>query len=128
MKRRMLLVSVVLVLFLLASCAAALQQGWNSRTPDEQARIIVGGLQDTLDAKFDEAKAFVAVNPQHQNLWKKNIIPAFDKANKTLKGTAELAQQSKISPADVYAKYKPDIDALMLYLVQIGLEKKGGGK
>jgi hypothetical protein len=121
--KRKVIYTLVLALFLLGGCTAVLQQAWNSKTPDEQARIIVSGLQKTLDQKFVEAKALVDTNPtKYGNLWKKNIVPAFDKANKTLKVIATLAQQSKIDPAQVYIQYKPDIDALMLYLIQLGMK------
>ena len=124
MKKRKLAIVFVLMAFLVAGCTAALQNAWNSKTPDEQARIIVSGLQKTLNQKFDEAKALVVVNPQYQEMWKKNILPAFDRANKTLRSFSELSFTGALTPAIVYAKYKPDIDALMLYLLKIGM--KGG--
>jgi len=116
-------VLLILCFFALTACTAALQQAWDGKTDDEKARIVVSGLQKTLDQKFTEAKGLVAVNPQYQDLWKKEIVPAFDKANKTLKSFSELAQTGKLEPAAVYVRYKPDIDALMLSLIKIGMKE-----
>ena len=121
LKRKVLFLMMGVIL--LAGCTAALQQAWNSKTPDEQARIIVSGLQKTLNTKFDEAKALVDSNPsKYKETWQKDIIPLFDRANKTLKNAAILAQQGKADPATVYAMYKPDIDALMVYLLKLGMK------
>ncbi len=122
MKRKF--VSVIMLMLFLSGCTAALQNAWNSKTPDEQARIIVSGLQKTLNQKFDEAKALVVVNPQYNDLWKKNILPAFDKANRTLFSFSSLSQAGTLTPTAVYTKYKPDIDALMLYLIKLGMKEK----
>jgi hypothetical protein len=120
--KRKLMFGILILAFLFSGCTAALQQAWDSKTPDEQARIVVSGLQKSLNQKFDEAKAVVAMNPQYQELWKLQIVPAFDKANKTLAKLLILANSGKTDPATVYAAYKPELDALMLYLIKIGMK------
>jgi type II secretory pathway component PulK len=130
MKRVSLVVMVVLSMFLLSSLlsgcslfqSTTVQESWNKLTPDEQARVIVGGLQKNLDQKFDEAKAIVVANPQYQDLWKTKIVPAFDKANKNLKSISELTQIGKMTPDQVYLKFKPELDTLMLYLIMLGMK------
>lgn len=127
MRKKVSMAAVVLMtMFLLASCSMfqqqTIQESWNKLTPDEQARVVVGGLQKNLNQKFDEGKAIVVANPQHQALWKGQIVPAFDKANKTLKSVSDLAQAGKITPEGVYAKFKPDLDALILLALQLGLK------
>lgn len=126
LRRTRLAVVLIMVMFLLSACSLfqqqTLKESWNKLTPDEQARIIVGGLQTTLDTKFDEGVALVKANPQLQPVWKDKVLPAFDKANKTLKDIAELAQAGKITPEGVYTKFKGDFDALILYALQMGLK------
>lgn len=122
---RMVMV-LFLVMFLMTSCSLfkdqTLKESWNKLTPDEQARIIVGGFQNTLDTKVVEGIALVKANPQIEPAWKTRVLPAFDKANKTLKSITELAQAGKITPEEVYTKFKQDFDQLILYALQIGLK------
>ncbi len=123
MKKKLFL-GLLAVCFVASGCTAALQNAWDGKTDDEKARIIVSGLQKTLSQKFDEAKAFVTANPQYQDIWKKDIVPAFDRCNTTLGKLAKLAQAGTLDPATVYSTYKPEFDALVLYLAKLGM--KGG--
>lgn len=117
----------MVILAIVAGCGttmSTLQEQWNKRTPDEQARIIVNGLQEQLDGAFDTGKAFVTANPKYQGKWLKEIVPAFKLANETLADVMNLAKAGQISPDQVYARAIPFINKVANYLVEIGAVKK----
>jgi hypothetical protein len=113
------IVVLVLALFLVASCAA-LKPKWNNLTPDEKARIILDGMQEQLNGLWNTANAYVAANPQYQDMWKVNGIPAFDAANKAIRSTVEIAMTEKITPNIVYDKVQPAINSVIGFLVSVG--------
>lgn len=115
---------ILLTTCLSLSACAGLQQSWDKLTPDQQARIIINGLQSNLTAKFEQAKVYVDLNPQYKPVWKGKIVPAFDEANQTLRGMTLLLSGAKLKPEEVYIKIKPKLDQILLYLIEIGLEKK----
>lgn len=103
----------------------SLQDQWSKLTPDQQARVVIGGLQKQLDLQFDQAKVIVAANPQYAPVWKSEIVPLFDKANKALKALAETAITVQLTPEAVYAKMQPMINELAIKLMSIGMQKGG---
>jgi len=122
MKKRVL-IPLLLIVFL-SGCAffQTVQEKWDKMTPDEQARVVLAGLQKQLGTKFDEAKILVDANPSYKPVWKSKVVPAFDKANKTLAKIQGLAMQGSITPDQVYLEFKADLDKLILYLLELGMK------
>ena len=116
MKRKLFAIWLML---LLVACAGV-QEKWNTLTPDQKARVVINDLQAQLDKKFDETKAYVALKPELQAVWKSDIVPAFDVANRALKSSMVLAQAGKIGPDQVYATVSP----LMANVVNLLLKYK----
>jgi hypothetical protein len=98
------------------------QEQWNKMTPDEQSRVVISGLQKQLNTKFDETKLFVTGKPELQDTWKRNLVPAFDTCNKSLLKMKGLAEKGQMTPDQVYITFKPELDKLILYLLQIGMK------
>jgi len=117
------LIPLLLIVFL-SGCAffQTVQEKWDKMTPDEQARVVLSGLQKQLGTKFDEAKAIVDANPAYKPIWKGKVLPAFDKANLTLAKIQGMAMKWPITPEQVYAEFKPDLDKLILYLLELGMK------
>jgi hypothetical protein len=119
--------AIVILAFLfifMSGCAyfQTTQEQWNKMTPDEQSRVVIAGLQKQLNTKFDEAKLFTAGKPELQDTWKKNLVPAFDTCNKSLAKIKGLAEKGQMTPDQVYITFKPELDKLILYLLQIGMK------
>ena len=123
--RNKLKVIAILILFLAFSlaCSQGFQAKWNALTPDEKARVIINDLQSQLNTKFDEAKAIVTLKPEYQTIWKTEIVPAFDMANKALKSASILAQQGKMTPDEVYAQITPLIAKVVNLTAKLTVKK-----
>lgn len=122
MKRQIKLLLVMVVFLSLVACAGV-QEKWNALTPDEKARVVVNDIQAQLNTLFDTGKAYVMANPKYQDKWKKEIIPAFDLANKTLASANILAKAGKITPDQVYGQVQPVLNSVIALLVSIGAVK-----
>jgi hypothetical protein len=115
----------ILVLFLLAgfvSGCAGLKAQWSSLPSDDKARIIVDDMQSQLNTAFDTADAYVKANPQYAEKWQKEILPAFDVANKAIKTSIDLAKAGKITYDDVLADARPLFNAVISLLQSIGVK------
>lgn len=115
---------VVLMIFFLMSCTtiATLQQQWNKLTPNEKARIVVGGFQDQLNTLFDIGKAYVDKNPDKLPVWKSQVVPAFDTANKALKGYIILIGAGTATPEMLYKEIPPVIKSVISLLTNMGVK------
>ena len=122
MKRRIKLFLVMVILMSLVACTG-IQEKWNALTPDEKARIVVNDIQAQLNTLFDTGKAYVVANPQYQEKWRTQVIPAFDLANKTIASATILAKAGKITPDQVYAQVQPVLNSVIALLVSIGAVK-----
>jgi hypothetical protein len=126
MRKMRVLGMLTLVLLFVAGCSmfqgTTVQEQWNKLTPDEQARVVLGGLQKQVNTKFDEAKLFTMGKADLQDYWKKNLVPAFDTCNKSLAKMQGLAQKGQVTPDQVYVTFKPDLDKLILYLLNVGMK------
>jgi len=111
----------ILMLVVISSCAS-LQDSWKKLTPDEKARVITNDLQDQLNNAWDTVEAYVQQNPQHQLIFKEKIAPAFKAANSTLRSAMILAMEEKITPDKVYAAVMPVFKDIVDACVAIGLK------
>jgi hypothetical protein len=74
-------------LAMLVSCSSVFTQPtvtWDKLTKDEQARVIVSGIQYGSPVLFTVGKGFMVAQPQYSPAWKAAIVPSFDVINKTL--------------------------------------------
>lgn len=115
---------LVMVLFLSLVACAGVQEKWNKLTPDEKARIVIGDIQGQLDNFFTTGKAYVTANPKYQDKWKKEIVPAFDVANKALAGVITLSRTKPLTPDMVYATVQAQVNNVLALLIQIGAIKQ----
>jgi hypothetical protein len=109
----------VVLLACLVSCAG-LQAKWNALTPNEQARIILNGLQDQLTIAFDQAKLQIGTKPE----WKTKVVPAFDIANKSLAKMYELGNSPILTPQMVLSKVQAQVDEALQTALKYGWIKK----
>lgn len=123
--RRKSVAVAILLLFLVAGCATTqqMQDSWNKLTPNEKARIIVGGFQDSMESLFNTGKAYVTANPQHTDVWKQKAIPAFDAANKSIIVAINLCAAGGATPDVVYKSIQPTIEAVIAILRAIGVDE-----
>lgn len=121
--RLRLVLPMLLILTFLVSCVG-IQEKWNALTPDQKARVVVNDLQNQLNTLFDTGKAYITANPQYQDKWKKQIVPAFDVANKGLLSAMTLAKSGQITPDQVYAQIQPVLNSVVNLLISIGAAKK----
>ena len=121
MKRLRISIAVLVCLALVA--CAGIQAKWNALTPDQKARVVISDLQGQLNGLFDQGKAYVAAKPQHQALWKSQIVPAIDQANKAIKTVIDLGKIKTLTPDYVYLTINPRIAGVVAWLVQIGAIK-----
>ncbi len=115
------------VVLTLMACASIvdLQAKWNKLSEPEKTRIILGGFQDQLDNLFQAGKAHVVVNPSQQVVWKQKVIPAFDTANKTLRGLTILASSidaGNVTPQKVYETIPPLIQSVVKLMLAMGVK------
>lgn len=122
MKRVRISVIMFLALIVLAACAG-IQAKWDALTPDEQARIILNGLQSQVDNALAESTAYVAKKPELQTKWKTQVIPAFDVANKAIASAITLGKTKPLTPAIVYAQAQAQVSNLLNLLIQMGAIK-----
>lgn len=129
MLRLKLKVSAALVMLCcilsMAGCPT-LQSQWNNLTPDEQGRIVIGGMQAQLDTLFDTGKSFVVQNPQYQDKWQSEIVPSFNVANNAIRTYATLMAQGKTDVATVIKEVTPLMDAVKKLLQGIGVRLPTG--
>jgi len=118
--RRSKVVIVILAVLLVASCAS-LQDKWNKLTPNEQARIIVGGFQKTLSSLFDTGKAYVTANPSKLTIWKTKAVPAFDAANQAIFLGIQACIEGKGLPSKMYDSIGPAMKAIDDILLLMGI-------
>jgi hypothetical protein len=121
--RRVRIGVIVLVLLGLVACTQNIQEQWNALTPSEQARVILNQAQDDLSDNFRIAKDYITARPQYDAVWKAEIVPAFDLANKAIKAGLNLAVVGDITPDKVYAEIMPLVKQVLTKLVQIGAIK-----
>jgi len=120
---RKLALQILLCLVLVVGCATTqnnIQEQWEALAPDEKTRIVCSDLQGRIDSLLDSGIAYVAARPQYKEKWQKEIIPAFDVANKMLKTVMILAQQGEMTPDKVYAEIQPLINSIITLMVSIG--------
>jgi ABC-type Fe3+-hydroxamate transport system substrate-binding protein len=117
------------VLVLLAGCATMtnLQTSWNKLTPNDKARVVVGGFQDQLNNLFDIGKVYVLANPDKAEQWKTKVIPAFDTANKSLRTYIIMVGMGTATPEMVFKEIPAMITSITDLLKVMGV-KVGGVK
>jgi hypothetical protein len=123
-KSAKVILTIFMLTFLIFIGCAGIQEKWNALTPDEKARVVLNDLQSQLNTLFDTGKAYITANPQYQNKWKTQIVPAFDVANKSLASAMTLAKSGQLTPDQVYAQVQPVINSVINLLVSIGAAKK----
>lgn len=116
-------VAMALVLFVLG-CTKNIQDQWNALSPGDQAKIILNQAQDQLTDNFRIGKEYVTARPQYDAVWKAEIVPAFDLANKSIKAGLNLAAAGTINPDKVYSEIMPLVRAVLSKLVAIGAIKQ----
>lgn len=116
------ILSVLVVLAVLSGCAG-MQDKWNKLTPNEKARIIVNGFQNSVESLFDTGKAYVTANPSKQEMWRTKAIPAFDAANKSIIVAINLCAAGGATPEVIYKSIGPAIDAIVAILKAIGVDE-----
>jgi hypothetical protein len=115
---------LVVTFGLMLSSCASLQNQWNSKTPDEKARIIIGGMQADLKSKLEIGRSYVEKNPQYIELWNTKILPTFKLANETLNMLIQLGKNQPLTEMKIYESMSPYLNQIVNYLVQIGALKK----
>lgn len=118
-------VMMTLLSISLIACGG-IQKQWDAKTPTEKAQIIISGLQDEVGALFNAGLEYVNNNPQHREVWKKKIVPAFDVANKAINSAIQIAMTKGITPAQVYQMVQPALDSVKELMISIGVIKKEG--
>lgn len=113
---------LIFMLVFLVGCAG-LQDRWDKLTPDEQARIVLNGLQDQVDLWLSAGIAYVDANPTYRPEWKAKVVPLFDLANQAVKD----ALIYKKSPSDIYATVSPTVNKAVVALKAWGVSI-GGAK
>ena len=124
MRKIKFVVPALLLLVLLVACTQNIQEQWNLLAPADQAKVILSQLQDQLADNFRIGQDYIASKPQHQAVWKAEIVPAFDFANKAIKSSLNLAAEGKITPDIVYREVMPSVKAVLTKLVAIGAIKQ----
>jgi uncharacterized protein YceK len=121
---------IVVIIMALVGCAsvANLQTAWNKLTPNDKARIVVGGFQDQLNTLFDVGKSYVASHPDKAIEWKTKVIPAFDTANKSLRGYIVTIGMGTATPEAIFKEIPPLIVAVVGLMQAMGVTGIGGVK
>jgi len=117
------LLAIVLVLVVLG-CTKNIRDQWNELAPSDQAKIILDQAQDQLIDNFRIGMEYVTARPQYDTIWRSEIVPAFDLANKSVKAGLNLAATGTITPDKVYSEIMPLVRAVLSKLVAIGAIKK----
>jgi len=118
-QRKTALMCILLIALIVVFSGCSLLSGL---TRDEKARLITDGWQETLGDLWTEGKAYIAEHPQHQELWKEKVVPAFDIANTTLKDIIDLAQKEDITPQEVEDMMGPLLKKIYGYMAQLGID------
>jgi len=111
----------ICLLFVLASCAT-FQEKWNALGRNERARVIVAGVQTELESLFDAGKAYVTANPDKQEMWKKQVIPAFDTANKSIAAYIVFIGKGEATPEGAVNTLFPLLKSVVNLLASMGLD------
>ncbi len=117
MRRLRISAVMILVLVVLAACAS-MQDQWNAKTPDEQGRIVVNGLQKQFDNALDQCIAYVKAHPELKARWQKEVLPAFDLVNLGFK----VAITYKYTPEKVYGEVQPLLTKALALARGIGVK------
>jgi len=115
---------VVGLVVLVLGCAADLQEKWNALSPGDQAKIILNQAQDQLTDSFRIGRDYVKSRPEFDGVWKSQIVPGFDVANKSILAALNMAGTGVVTPEKVYAEVMPLVKAVLDKLVEIGAIKK----
>ncbi len=115
------LVVVLCIMFLLAGCAT-FQEKWNALERNEKARVIVAGVQTELESLFDAGKAYVDANPDKKDMWKKQVVPAFDTANKTIAAYIVFIGKGEATPEGAVNTLFPLLKSIVNLLAAMGLD------
>ena len=111
---------VTILLIFMVGCAGLMEK-WKALTPDQKARTTIDFLQEELDNHFDVTKAYVDANPDLEQRWKDEGVPAFDLANKAIKDIIDLGQLEELTPDQVRAKVMPFINKVIAFMVKLGI-------
>jgi len=111
----------ICLLFVLASCAT-FQDKWNGLQQNEKARVIVGGVQKELNDLFDIGKAYVDANPDKKEMWKGQVVPAFDTANKTIAAYIVFIGKGEATPEGAVNTLFPLLKSVVNLLASMGLD------
>jgi hypothetical protein len=114
--RKLQVVFVSLVLLVALASCAGIQEKWNQLTPDEQARVILNGLQEQLNIAFDQAKIQIGNKPE----WKTKVVPAFKIANEALAKVYALAKTQSITPSSVLTAVQAQVNEALAIAQQAG--------
>ncbi len=101
-------------------------------TPDQKARLAIDGMQSQLERDFDSCKMYVdkSTDPAVKTVWKAQVVPAFDKANRSLGsmiaagGLISGTVSGNMTPDQVYAQMAPLLQNVVAQLVAIGFKRK----
>jgi len=102
-----------------------IQASWNKLTPNERARIVVGGFQDQLKTLFDLGKSYVSSHPEKQTEWKTKVVPAFDTANKSARGYITMVGAGTATPDTVFKEMTPLVVSIANLLTAMGVNVGG---
>jgi hypothetical protein len=95
---------------------------------NDKARIVVGGFQDQLNTLFDVGKSYVASHPDKVIEWKTKVIPAFDTANKSLRGYIVAIGMGTATPEAIFKEIPPLIISVVGLMQAMGVTGIGGVK
>jgi hypothetical protein len=95
---------LILAAVMLMGCSG-LKTNWDSLPESDQAKIVLGTLQKSLNMWFDAGASFVVTHPEYADKWKNEILPGFDLANTAIKDAAVYQK----SPASIYSEVSPTI-------------------
>jgi ABC-type Fe3+-hydroxamate transport system substrate-binding protein len=128
MKTKICMIAVLIMALVGCATVANLQTAWNKLTPNDKARIVVGGFQDQLNNLFALGKSYVASHPEKATEWKTKVIPAFDTANKSLRGYIVAIGMGTATPEAVFKEIPPLIVSVVTLLQAMGVIGIGGAK
>lgn len=122
--KRLLAVTLIVMLFLASACAS-IQQQWDKLTPDEKARVVIADMQKQLNTLFDTGKQYVTLHPEAKETWQTKAVPAFDLANKALAATIKISSTQGITPDEIYQVVTPLIDKVLQILTDMKVNTGG---
>lgn len=113
--QRLQAILCLIALLSLLSCASNV-------TSDQQARIVLGDVQQQLDVAFDVAKAYYDQHPDKKAEWQGKVIPIFDTANKSLLNLETLYKRGAITMQDAVAQAQPILTNVVQTLATLGVK------